>query len=299
MAITTSIAARPQGLALARSVISLFKLRIGVLIMITALVGLAVTPGAALSATQVLTLALSVLVASAAAGAFNQYAEHESDRLMGRTRGRAFVTGALPHHPGWLAMMAAMLAGAVGAAWWLLNGAAAAYVFLGAFFYGVVYTLWLKRRTPLNIVIGGLAGSFAVLAGAAAADPQPGAFAWLLAVVLFLWTPPHFWSLAIANRNEYAAAGVPMLPVVVGERRAAWLVFGSTVTLVIASLMPLAHGAGWVYGIGAAAGGAWFVRQSWRLARKPGRATAMASFFASLIQLSALLAAASLDVWLN
>jgi protoheme IX farnesyltransferase len=299
MELSTSIAARPQGLALARAVLSLFKLRIGVLIMVTALVGLAVTPGAALSATQVLVLALSVLVASSAAGAFNQYAEHASDRLMARTRGRAFVTGALPHHPAWLVLMGAMLAGAVGAAGWVLNAAAAAYVFLGAFFYGVVYTLWLKRRTPLNIVIGGLAGSFAVLAGAAAADPQPGALAWLLALVLFLWTPPHFWSLAIANGQEYAAAGVPMLPVVLGEQGAAWLVFGHTVTLVVASLAPLAHGAGWIYGVGAAAGGAWFLRQSWRLARRPGRATAMACFFASLVQLSALLAAAALDAWLR
>ena len=85
---------------LARDVISLFKLRIGMLIMVTALVGLAVTPGASLGAVQVLVLALSVLVASASAGAFNQYVEHDSDRLMARTRGRAFVTGALPHHPG-------------------------------------------------------------------------------------------------------------------------------------------------------------------------------------------------------
>lgn len=94
-----------------RDVISLFKLRIGVLIMITALVGMAVSPGPAPSLAQVLVLALSVLIASASAGAFNQYVEHESDRLMARTRGRAFATGALPHHPAWLALMAVLLAG--------------------------------------------------------------------------------------------------------------------------------------------------------------------------------------------
>ncbi len=291
---TTTLVARRHS-RLARDVISLFKLRIGMLIMITALVGLAVTPGAALGAGQVLVLALSVLVASASAGAFNQYVEHESDRLMARTRGRAFVTGALPHHPAWLALMAAMLAGAVGAAWFALNGAAALHVFLGAFFYAVVYTVWLKRRSAWNIVIGGLAGSFAVLAGAAAVDPALGPLPLLLALVLFLWTPPHFWSLAIANSRDYEAAGVPMLPVVVGMRRASRIVFASTVALVVASLLPLAFGAGPVYGVGAAAGGLHFLNKSWQLAQAPSRATAMASFFASLIQLSAVLLAATVD----
>lgn len=291
---TTTMVAR-RNPRLARDVLSLFKLRIGMLIMITALVGLAVTPGASLTGVQVLVLALSVLVASAAAGAFNQYVEHESDRLMARTRERAFATGALPHHPGWLALMAALLAGAVGAAWHVLNAAAAAYVFLGAFFYAVVYTVWLKRRSAWNIVIGGLAGSFAVLAGAAAADPSPGPLPMLLALVLFLWTPPHFWSLAIANAHDYEAAGVPMLPVIVGPERAAHIVFASTVVLVLVSLAPLAFGAGPVYAVGAGAGGLHFVSKSWQLAHAPGRGTAMSCFFASLIQLSALLLAATVD----
>ena len=284
---------------LARDVLSLFKLRIGVLIMVTALVGLAVTPGASPGLLQVLVLALSVLVASASAGAFNQYVEHDSDRLMTRTRGRAFVTGALPHHPAWLLLMGLLLAGSVAAAWFVLNAVAAMYVFLGAFFYAVVYTVWLKRRSALNIVVGGLAGSFAVLAGAAAIDTTPGPLPLLLALVLFLWTPPHFWSLAIANSKDYVAAGVPMLPVVVGQERAARIVFASTVALVAASLLPLAFGAGMVYAIGAIGGGGHFVRKSWQLARAPGRATAMGSFFASLIQLSALLVAACIDAALR
>ncbi len=284
---------------LTRDVISLFKLRIGVLIMITALVGMAVSPGPAPSLVQVLVLALSVLIASASAGAFNQYVEHESDRLMARTRKRAFATGALPHHPAWLALMAVLLAGAVAAAWLVLNAAAALYVFLGAFFYGVVYTLWLKRRTALNIVIGGLAGSFAVLAGAAAIDPNLGPLPVLLALVLFLWTPPHFWSLAIANKTDYADAGVPMLPVVVGTERAARIVLGSTVALFVASLLPLGFGAGPVYAVGALVGGLHFVHKSWLLVRQPSRSTAMGSFFASLIQLSLLLVAACIDAFMR
>jgi len=293
---TTTIARGGQRTArVARDVLSLFKLRIGTLIMVTALVGLAVTPGAALSLGQVLVLALSVLVASAAAGAFNQYAEHAEDRLMARTRRRAFVTGALPHHPAWLLLIGAMLAGAVAAAWFMLNAAAAAYVFLGAFFYAIVYTVWLKRRSAWNIVIGGLAGSFAVLAGGAAADPALGPLPLLLALVLFLWTPPHFWSLAIANCADYQAAGVPMLPVVVGTERAARIVLYSTAALVAASLLPLAFGAGPVYAAGALGGGLHFLRKSWLLAHTPNRATAMGSFFASLVQLSALLVAATID----
>lgn len=293
---TTTIARGGQRTAqVARDVLSLFKLRIGTLIMVTALVGLAVTPGAALSLGQVIVLALSVLVASAAAGAFNQYVEHESDRLMARTRRRAFVTGALPHHPAWLALMAALLAGAVGAAWFTLNAAAAVYVFLGAFFYAVVYTVWLKRRSAWNIVVGGLAGSFAVLAGGAAADPALGPLPLLLALVLFLWTPPHFWALAIANRADYAAAGVPMLPVVVGDQRAATIVWWSTVALAVATLLPAAFGAGPIYIAGAAIGSAHFLHKAWRLARQPNRATALGAFFASLVHLSLVLASATID----
>jgi heme o synthase len=293
---TTTIAASGRRSAqIARDVLGLFKLRIGVMIMITALVGMVVTPGVPVGAGEVIVLALSVLIASASAGAYNQYFEHDVDHLMKRTRGRAFVTGALPHTPAWLLLIVGLLAGAVGAAWWTLNAASALFVFLGAFFYAVVYTVWLKRRSWLNIVVGGLAGSFAVLAGAAAVDPQPGALPLLLALVLFLWTPPHFWSLAIANRADYAAAGVPMLPVVVGPERAARVVLHSTVALVTVSLLPAFFGAGLVYLAGALAGGGYFIVKAWRLARAPSRATAMGSFFASLVQLSLLLAAATID----
>jgi protoheme IX farnesyltransferase len=153
----------------------------------------------------------------------------------------------------------------------------------------------LKRRSSLNIVVGGLAGSFAVLAGAAAVDPQIGPLPLLLALVLFLWTPPHFWSLAIANQADYAAAGVPMLPVVVGTQRAAHIVLGNTVALVVASLLPAFVGAGPIYLVGAALGGAHFVHKAWRLSRAPSRKTAMAAFFASLVQLSLVLAASAVD----
>src|SRR5690606_1812119 len=169
------------------------------------------------------------------------------------------------------------------------------FVLLGALTYAGVYTVGLKRRTPWNIVIGGLSGSFAVLAGAAAADPRIGPLAWLLAAVLFFWTPPHFWSLAIANEADYRAAGIPMLPVVVGSARAARIVHTNTIALVLVSLLPLLAGAGWIYGLGAALGGAHFLRKTHALARRPGRQTAMAAFFASMVQLSGLLLAVAID----
>jgi len=292
---TTVMQASRSTSGLARAVIGIFKLRIGMLIMITALAGLAITPGAGLSLAQVVVLALAVLVASASAGAFNQYIEADSDRLMVRTRQRPFASGTLARSPVWLVVFAALLAGAVGSAWWVLNATSALFIFLGAFFYGVVYTLWLKRRSWLNIVIGGASGSFAVLAGAAAVDPSLGALPLLLALVLFLWTPPHFWSLAIATHTDYAAAGVPMLPVVAGPARAARVVYGHSIALVVASLLPAFFGAGPIYVVGALIGGAHFVRKTRALALAPSRQTAMASFFASMVQLSVLLAAVAVD----
>jgi protoheme IX farnesyltransferase len=274
---------------------NLFKLRIGIVISATAIGGMAVQPGGPVPAWQCVVLALAVLACSAAAGAFNQYYEWESDRHMVRTRARPFVTGALVRSPRWLALIVAMMAAGVAAAWLAVNPYAALYTFLGAFFYAVVYTVWLKRRTWLNIVVGGLAGSFAVLAGASVVSYDLAPEALMLALVLFLWTPPHFWSLAIAYRADYEAAGVPMLPVVKGEAKAARMVFLHTVVLVAVSLLPLLYSAGWIYGIGAATGGAWFLRDSARLARAPGRATAMTSFHASLAQLTLLLAAAMIE----
>ena len=283
-----------SGLSL-RTIAGVFKLRIGVVITFTALAGLAVSGGPALSLAQTVILTLAVLISSASAGAFNQYYEHDTDPLMSRTKNRPFATGEVTHGPLWLVVIFGLMAGSVVAAWMALNAWSALFTFLGAFFYAIVYTVWLKRRTWLNIVFGGLAGSWAVLAGATAADPQVGAVPLALALVLFLWTPPHFWSLAIAYRDDYAAAGVPMLPVVVGDRHAAQAIFGSTLALVAASFIPLAFGLGAIYFAGAAAGGFLFIQKAWLLVQNTNRATAMTCFHASLAQLTLVLTAAIID----
>ena len=278
---------------------NLFKLRIGIVMALTSVVTLVVTPGPAVASWQVLVLALTVLLAAGSAGAFNQYYETDIDSRMRRTVDRPFVTGALAHSRWWLVLICAMLLAGVGTAGWLLNGMAALYIFLGAFFYAVVYTVWLKRRTSMNIVIGGASGSFAVLAGAAVVDPGLGPVPLILAMVLFLWTPPHFWSLAIARHKDYEAVGVPMLPVKVGNATAAKAVLGNTLLLVGTSILPFFFGLGWLYLAGALLGGGYFIYRSLLLVQDTSPRNGMRAFFASLVQLMVLLVFAVLDAQLT
>lgn len=276
-------------------IVDLFKIRIGVLMAITALAGFAVTPGLELAAWQILVLALIVLAASASAGAFNQYVERDLDAQMERTSSRPFVTGRFQHRQRWLWGIALLLLVSVAIGHYLFNFAVAVHLFLGAFFYGVVYTLWLKRRSVWNIVIGGAAGSFAVLAGAAAADPSLNAVSIILAVILFLWTPPHFWSLAIALHKDYAKADVPMLPVLHGDRYAAKVILINTVLLTVVSILPFFYGLSWVYLAGALTGGLYFVYRSIQLLQEPNPKTAIRCFLSSLVQLTLVLTTAIID----
>ena len=262
------------------------KVRLGFLIMACALAGLAVSPGSELSAWQVLVLGAATLLSSAAAGAFNQLWERDLDRDMKRTRGRAFVTGRFAATGAWHVGILLVV---------LFSVTAALYIFLGAFTYGVVYTVWLKRRTWLNIVVGGLAGSFAVMAGAAAVGAELEPAPLILAVVLFLWTPPHFWALAFACKKDYAAAGVPMLPVVVGDDVSTRTILGHAIVLVALSVVPFWYGMSWIYLAGAVLGGAYFLLASWRLVIQPTVPQAWRTFAASIVQLGLLLTGAIFD----
>ena len=282
-------------LAAVRMTISLLKLRIGVAIAATALAGMAAASGPALAWWQSAGLALAVLGASGAAGAFNHYYERDLDQLMQRTRTRPFASGAFRASPWWLIGFLALLVASLALATAAGGTLAAAFVFFGAFTYGVVYTVWQKRRSVWNIVIGGLAGSFAVLAGAAAVDPIPQVAPTVLAIVLFLWTPPHFWSLAAAKGQDYAHAGVPMLPIVVPAYAWTLAILTHTVALVAISLVPLWFGMGLFYGLGAGVGGVIFLWKSVALYRKPTKKAAMANFLASLLQLTLLIVGVLLD----
>ena len=274
--------------------ISLLKLRIGVAIAASTLAGIAVARGPSLAWWQIAGLAVAVLGASGAAGAFNHYYERDLDRLMRRTRTRPFASGMFKPSAWWLVGFIGLLAASLGLASVAAGNVAAGYVFLGAFTYGILYTVWLKRRSTWNIVIGGLAGSFAVLAGAAAVDSSPQVIPTVLAVALFLWTPPHFWSLAAAKGQDYANAGIPMLPVVVPAHAWTLAILAHSVTLAVVSLVPLWFGEGLLYGLGAGIGGGYFVWKSVKLYRVPSKENAMANFFASLVQLGLLIAGALL-----
>ena len=278
-----------------KQLIDLFKLRIGVMMAVTAVVALVVTPGQSVQAWEAVVLAITVLMAAGSAGAFNQYYEKDLDKRMPRTRNRPFVTGEFTHNGWWLLLISGLLLVGVGIAAFALNGAAAMYIFLGAFFYAIVYTVWLKQRTWMNIVIGGASGSFAVLAGAAVVDPALSPVPIILAIVLFLWTPSHFWSLAIAQHKDYAAAGVPMLPVVVGNQAAAKAVLANSLLLVAASVLPFFFGLGWIYLLGALLGGGFFLYRNIQMVRDPSPKVAISSFLASLVQLGVLLLFAVLD----
>ena len=278
-----------------RDAIMVFKPRIAVAIMLSAVGGMAVVDGTSPGLWRLSLLAIAVFLAAGSAGAFNQWVEHDLDARMKRTANRPFVTGQFTAGPAWLAAIIGLLTIAVVMAGLATNWWAALYTFLGAFTYGVVYTMWLKRRSWTNIVIGGLAGSFAVLAGAAAINPAIGIEALLLTLVLFLWTPPHFWSLAMVSSDDYARAGVPMLPVVAGKQLCAWVILGHTVALSLIALIPAWYGMGNLYLAGALIGGAIFTWTRIALVYQPDRPRALKNFFASLLQLCLLLGGAVAD----
>lgn len=274
---------------------SVAKVRLGFLIMLCALAGFAVTPGDNLKGWQVLVLGISVLLCSASAGAFNQWYERDIDAQMRRTKTRPFVTGRFEASYYWPAAITLISLFAILALAITTNVMAAFYLFLGSFCYGVVYTIWLKRRTWWNVVIGGLAGSFAVLAGAAAVDVSIGPVGWIMAGVLFLWTPPHFWMLAYACKSDYQKAGVPMLPVLVDDRTTTWVILGHVVVLVGLSILPIFFGLGWIYLLGAVSGGIYLIRETVRLHNKANIPRAWRAFAASIVQLGLILVTAILD----
>lgn len=269
---------------------TLFKLRIGVSIVLSALAGATLAGGGWMPLADTVLLTVAVLVAAAGAGASNHYHERDIDALMRRTRGRPFVTGRLRASRGWLVLFYAMMFAGSGLAAWRFGAVSGALVLAGALTYAVVYTVWLKRRTHWNIVIGGAAGSFAVLGGAAAVGDAGSPAIALLAIVLLLWTPSHFWALAIAIADDYRRAGVPMLPVSHGRALAARWAFGNSLLLVASSLALAALVADPLLWIGCGLGGGWLLLTGWRMCRQPDSVpVAMAAFRASLMQLGLLL----------
>lgn len=277
--------------------VEVLKVRIALVTALSAVAGLmagSVLPGPGL----VMAVAFSVLLAAMGAGALNHALEADLDVRMERTRNRPLPTGRIARagHVSTLGLALVVAGSGLGAL--VLGPAAGAFVFLGAFTYVVIYTKLLKRRTWINVIVGGLAGSFAVLAGAAANRGGVSVAAWQLALVLFLWSPPHFWNLAVAYRDDYRQGGVPMLPVIVNARMAAGAILLSDVLLAAASLLPAVTGTlGHAYLAGAVgASAAWLLAPGLRLFRRPGSIqVAMAGFKGSMFHLAVLFSAVFID----
>lgn len=241
-----------------RDYVTLLKPRVMSLVVFTGLCGLLAAPGH-LPPALAFTAILCIAVGAGAAGAFNMWYEAESDALMRRTASRPLPAGRLGPEDA-LAFAVTLAAGAVMVMGLALNLLAAGLLLGSILFYSLIYTVWLKRRTPQNIVIGGAAGAFPPVIGWAAVTGHTGTMPWLLFALIFAWTPPHFWSMALFSRGDYARAGIPMLPVVAGETTTRRQIFAYTVLMIAISLLPWALGlAGLVYGVPALGLGGWFL----------------------------------------
>jgi protoheme IX farnesyltransferase len=241
--------------------IALLKPRVMSLVVFTAFVGMVLAPGDLHPVLAVAAL-ICIAVGAGAAGAINMWYDADIDRVMARTAARPIPAGRIA--PGEALGFGVVLAvGAVLAMGLFVNLAAAALLALTVAFYVFVYTMWLKRRTPQNIVIGGAAGAFPPMIGWAAVNGEVAVGSVLLFAIIFMWTPPHFWALSLYKAGEYARAGVPMLPVVAGERETRRQILIYAVLLAPLAVSPSIIGlASPIYGIVAALLGGLFIAAS-------------------------------------
>ena len=243
-----------------------------------------------------------IWLASGSAAAFNHLIDERIDKLMARTARRPLATGKLTAHQALVFAVLMGIASMVVLAL-LVNTLTALLTFGGLIGYALVYTRYLKRATPQNIVIGGLAGAIPPLLGWAAVTGMGSLRDWayglLLVLIVFAWTPPHFWSLAIFRREDYRRACIPMLPVVYGVEFTRWHVLAYTIILVLASLLPYLTGmSGLLYLGGAAVLGIAYLYYAVRLMRPPDERFAMSAFGYSIVYLIALFAFLLVDHWL-
>lgn len=281
---------------------TLTKPRVVALIVFTALVGMFLAvPGLPPLRETVFGL-LGIWLAAASAAAINHVLDQRIDALMARTHDRPLPTGGLKTSQ---AVVFALVLGVASMAILVVfvNALCALLTFLSLIGYAIVYTGWLKRATPQNIVIGGIAGAAPPLLGWSAITgmhgPNDWAYALTLVLIIYLWTPPHFWALAIFRREDYAKAMIPMLPVTHGVTYTRWQILFYTVLLVLATLLPFAlHMSGIFYLGGALVLGAVFLWHAWRLLDPPDEFFAMRTFQYSVVYLMALFAFLLLDHWL-
>jgi heme o synthase len=276
--------------------VALAKPRIIELLLITTVPSMVLAAGRWPGTWLVVATLVGGTLSAAGANTLNSYLDRDIDEVMRRTRRRPLATHVVPPShalvQGWVLGLAGLVVLGTTSNW--LAGAISTAALL---FYVFVYTIVLKRTSPQNIVIGGAAGGAPVLVGWAAVTGSVEPAAWALFLVVFYWTPPHFWALALRYRDDYAAAGVPMLPVVAGVEATTrrMLLYTALVVAVSLLLVPLGP-MSWIYLVAALALGVWFLWDTWRVHRNPSRA--MALFMTSNLYLAALFAAVMLDTLL-
>jgi len=283
--------------------IALTKPRVIELLLVTTIPTMILAQDGMPSLGLVLAVLIGGYASAGASGVLNCYVDRDIDQIMHRTKRRPLVTGEVSPRG---ALVFGVLLGAFSLVWFALvvNLLSALLTAIAIFIYVVVYTLVLKRRTPQNIVWGGAAGCMPVLIGWASVTDS---LAWppvLLFLLIFFWTPPHYWPLSIKFRKDYADAGVPMLPVVAAQSRVAVEMVLYAAAMVACSLLlwPVAHMT-WFYGVAALASGAWFLASCVQLMRRSnhpelGKANAMRVFHGSITYASVLFLAVAIDVFL-
>ena len=230
-----------------RDYFALLKPRVMTLVVFTAACAMVAAPGT-IHPFIGFTAILCIAIAAGAAGALNQWYEADIDALMKRTAGRPLPAGKMEPHEA-LNFAVALAIGSVAVMGLATNWVAAFWLAVSILFYVVVYTVWLKRRTPQNIVIGGAAGAFPVIVGWAAVTGDTSLLPWLLFAIIFLWTPPHFWALALFMEADYSKAGVPMLPVTHGLANTRLQILLYSALLMPVTIAPAVLGlTGWAYG---------------------------------------------------
>ena len=282
-------------LDLARDYVALTKPRIISLLLWTTVTTMIVARPSGLALSTVLWTCLGGYLAAGGAGAINQFIDRDIDARVGRTKGRPIVSGRIkPVHA--LAFGIALGAIAATQLWITVNGLAAALSVLGLLGYVLLYSAWLKRRTPQNIVIGGVAGAIPPLVGWAAATGSLTLDAFFPFMIIFLWTPPHFWALALLISDDYEKTGIPMMPVVRGEEYTRNRILLYSILLVAFTFLPVVTGLfGGIYLASAAVLGIAFVGGAAHLLRSPSRRTALQLHLGSLAYLFLLFGAMAAD----
>ncbi len=250
--------------------VALLKPRVMSLVVFTAIIGLLLAPGGINPAIGVIAI-LCIAIGAGGSGALNMWYDADIDAIMSRTANRPIPSGRVSRGEA-LAVGIICSGFSVAILGLATNFVAAALLAFTIFFYAVIYTMWLKRSTPQNIVIGGAAGAFPPMIGWAAVTGDITLPSIVLFLIIFLWTPPHFWALALYKQGDYGAAGIPMLPNVAGEPATKFQILLYSVILVGTTLLPVAlHQSGWIYGIVATVTGIGFVYLAARLYSAPDK----------------------------